>query len=239
VIILALLLTLGSGCGQAPAPAPAKLPELKWLGHAAFYVTTSQGTRIVLDPYDPNVGYTMPSIEADLITVSHEHADHNYVSAIKGQPQVKKGSGDTKVKDVTVRGIATFHDDSQGSKRGNNTVFVFEFDGFRVCHLGDLGHQLSEQQKAAIGKVDVLMIPVGGTYTIDAAGAAQVVNEIAPRIVVPMHYKTAAVTRLPVETADAFVTKMGGAKKSGLAVLQLKRADVDAMDKSVHILEYK
>ncbi len=186
--------------------------ELTWWGQAMFVLTTADGTRVLLDPYG-EIGYRVPTSEelaADVVTVSHEHPDHNNV-ALGGDATVLRGltddgwaSIDETFSDTHIFSIDTFHDDNDGSERGRNALFVIETAGLRIAHLGDLGQaELTPVQLDALGQIDVLMIPVGGTFTIDAAGAADIVDQIGPRIVVPMHYGTEAVTFL--EPVDAFL----------------------------------
>jgi L-ascorbate metabolism protein UlaG (beta-lactamase superfamily) len=169
--------------------------RVEWLGHSAFLLTASDGTRIITDPYVPgsfsgDIKYGPIREAADAVTVSHHHQDHDGVSRLPGKPKVYDAKGSFKAGSVGVTGFETFHDDSQGTRRGRNTVFVFEADGLRVCHCGDLGHVLTPQQVAAIGRVDVLLVPVGGTFTLDAAGARKVAAQLAARVAIPMHYKT-------------------------------------------------
>lgn len=163
--------------------------KIKWLGHAAFLITTDSGIRIITDPYTPNEKLTYEEINepADIVTVSHEHGDHNNVAAISGNPEVLRGSAE--VKGISFRGISAFHDAAQGSQRGHNTIFCFEVDGLKTCHLGDLGHPLSDRQVTEIGAVDVLMIPVGGSYTVDSGTAHQVIKQLKPKVAIPMHFK--------------------------------------------------
>jgi L-ascorbate metabolism protein UlaG (beta-lactamase superfamily) len=164
--------------------------KIKWLGHSAFLITSDSGTRIITDPYETTEGLRYGRIEesADIVTTSHDHTDHNNVAAVKGNPQVVRGT--TEAKGIKIRGIATAHDDTGGSQRGKNTVFCFEVDGLNVCHAGDLGHPLTGEQAAAMGKVDILLIPVGGFYTIDARTADRVGDQLKPKVIIPMHYKT-------------------------------------------------
>lgn len=177
--------------------------KIKWLGHACFLITTTGGIRIVTDPFNEEVGYPLPHVEADIITVSHQHFDHSAVSVVGGRPQVVEGPGEHRLEGVSVRGVSTFHDKEEGRKRGTNTVFVIAVDGLNVCHLGDLGHLLSPEQVSLIGPVDVLLIPVGGTYTIDAWEAAETVAALRPRVVIPMHYKTDYIN-FPITGVDEF-----------------------------------
>lgn len=181
----------------ATTPRPAAV-TLRWYGHSTFLITSSQGTKILTDPMPTNMGYDIKPIDGvDIVTIGHEHSDHNNTKLATGNPIVLRGLAgrewatvDQKVKDVTIRNVPTFHDNSQGTQRGKNSAFAFELDGLRIVHLSDLGHILSQEQAAAIGPVDVLLIPVGGFYTIDGAQATQVVQQLSPKIVVPMHYKT-------------------------------------------------
>ena len=164
--------------------------KIKWLGHACFMITSEAGTRIITDPYAIKEDLTYGKIteSADIVTVSHEHADHNNVTAVQGKPDVVRGSA--KVKGMEFKGIASYHDKVGGSQRGKNTIFCFEVDGIRVCHVGDLGHLLSDKQVAELGGVDILLIPVGGYFTIDAKVATQICDQLKPRVVIPMHYRT-------------------------------------------------
>jgi len=178
--------------------------KLRWLGHACFLLTAGDGTKIVTDPYNETVGYLPPTVSADYVTVSHEHFDHNAVRAIDGKPRAIRGPGEHRAGKHRIIGVDSFHDASMGSKRGSNTIFIFEIDGMRLVHLGDLGHLLTDKQVEAIGPVDVLMIPVGGTYTIDAAEAVEVMHQLSPKLTIPMHYKT-EVLSLPLTPVDDFL----------------------------------
>jgi len=163
--------------------------RIQWLGHACFLLE-SANRRLLTDPFDASVGYPVPQVAVDYVTVSHHHYDHNHVGALPGRPRVIDTPGRHVLDGLEIEGIETYHDHEKGAKRGPNTVFVIVWDGLRICHMGDLGHLLDPDQSAAIGKVDVLCIPVGGYYTIDAAEAAETVRTLAPAIVLPMHYKT-------------------------------------------------
>ena len=164
--------------------------KIKWLGHASFTITSDTGTKIVTDPYKAGGDYSYGEINesADIVTVSHGHSDHNNVAAVRGNPKIVKGAVTEEIKGIAIKGIPSYHDDAGGRKRGQNTIFCFEVDGIRVCHLGDLGHLLSDEQIAEIGTVDILMVPVGGYYTIDARVATQVCNQLKPKVIIPMHW---------------------------------------------------
>jgi len=178
--------------------------RVQWLGHACFLITSSDGSRVLNDPFDESVGYPLPAVEADVVTTSHSHFDHNYVSAVKGNPVVVKSAGETSAAGITFIGVPSYHDDAKGDERGQNIIFVWEMDGMRLTHLGDLGHPLTEDHVAKIGDVDILLIPVGGTYTIDAREATKVVEQLSPKLVFPMHYKTEAIN-FPIAGADRFL----------------------------------
>lgn len=162
--------------------------KITWLGHACFLMETDD-IRIITDPYDDTIGYPLPGVSCDLVTTSHNHRDHGAVDRVPGTFKVMTGPVE-KFGSLTVRTVETFHDQDKGRKRGKNLVHVFDFQDLKVCHLGDLGHQLDAQQVTAIGPVDILMVPVGGVYTITAAEAVKVVESLNPHITIPMHYKT-------------------------------------------------
>lgn len=182
--------------------------EIAFLGHASFKIRGRSAT-LVTDPYEEGmIGLKFPKVSADIVTVSHDHKDHNQADRVSGSPFVITGPGEYEVKGVAVLGVPTFHDESGGSERGTNTVYIINIDGLKVAHLGDLGHGLTEEQLEKVNAIDILMIPVGGVYTIDAKMAAQVVGQISPRIVIPMHYKLPGLT-LGLAGVDQFLKEMG------------------------------
>lgn len=211
------------------APPTATQPKevtatLTWLGHPTFILKTSSGLTALLDPMSAAVGYPLTPISgADLVTVSHEHSDHNNVALALGRPTILRGLAgndwakiDQTIKGVRVRTVATYHDTTQGSKLGKNAIFVFDLGSLRLAHLGDLGHPLSSDQVKQIGAVDVVMIPVGGFYTIDGKGAAEVVKQLKPKIAIPMHYKTPALMKQLADVlapADGFIVALGASAK--------------------------
>lgn len=148
---------------------------------------------VVTDPFNPDmVGLSYARQTADVVTISHEHGDHNNSEVVKndkGEVKVLKGPGEYEIKNVNFKGVATWHDKSQGSERGKNTVFVIEMDNIKIAHLGDLGHKLTEDQLSQIGDIDILLIPVGGFYTIDAPLSCEIVSQIEPKVIIPMHYQ--------------------------------------------------
>jgi L-ascorbate metabolism protein UlaG (beta-lactamase superfamily) len=169
--------------------------KIKYYGHAAFLIASNQGTKIITDPYESGafggqLTYGQIKDQADIVLISHDHADHNETKSLPGSPQIVKESGSKTAKGISFKGISTYHDPSKGSERGTNTIFTFSIDGIQVCHLGDLGHTLSEKELNEIGQVDILLTPVGGFFTIDSNEATRVVEQIKPKVVIPMHFKT-------------------------------------------------
>jgi len=206
--------------------------KLKYLGHASFLITASDGARIIADPYESGyrngmISYGPIKEKADVVFITHEHGDHNYLGDIQGSPQVLRGPGVHQAKGIEFKGIATFHDNVQGAERGRNTIFCFTIDGIRVCHMGDLGHWLSQPQITEMGNVDVLMLPVGGASTINATLATEVVRKIEPRIVIPMHYKTEKTTR-ELDGVDLFLKEMGQSGIEPKARVSVTRSNLPA-----------
>jgi L-ascorbate metabolism protein UlaG (beta-lactamase superfamily) len=215
---LAFGLFLGRGVvlGQKRAWATTSVPKLTWYGQSCFLMETPLGTRVLMDPTSSATGFPVPeTVPADLVTISHEHPDHNSIKLAGGGPKVIRGLTadkkgwmriNEKFRDISVRTIGVYHDDELGRQRGLNSIFVFEVAGLRVAHLGDLGHTLSDRQLSDLGQVDVVMVPVGGNLTIDAERAARVVDQIRPRlIVVPMHYATDVSTNKDLAAVSAFI----------------------------------
>ncbi len=165
--------------------------KIEFLGHSCFLLTSGAGTRIITDPYaqENGIHYDAITEEADIVTVSHTHFDHGNVKAVRGNPQVVTDVKPVTIGDVSIRGIKTWHDDEMGKARGENTIYCFSIDGLKVCHLGDLGHNLTPAQAEEIGKVDVMMVPVGGFFTIDAPTALRIVEQVQPAIAIPMHFR--------------------------------------------------
>jgi len=183
--------------------------KIKWFGHASFGITSQQGRIVVTDPYEPGgyngaVGYKPITAVPDIVTVSHDHADHNYTKKLAGKPAVIDKKGSYEIAGIKITGIPVYHDTKQGKERGNNIIFVYEIDGLRIAHCGDLGHTLSDKEIAMLGEIDILLIPTGGYFTIDAAQAADVAENIKPKIVIPMHYKTDALD-FPIAGVDEFI----------------------------------
>lgn len=181
--------------------------DITWLGLSCFRIRGSQAI-IIMDPFPPGLGYTLGKQTADIVTVSHQHPSHTYVQGISGEHRLLKGPGEYEISGVLILGIATYHDAVKGQSRGKNTAYLMEIDGVVVCHLGDIGHVLSDEQAEEMGNVDILMLPVGGVSTINAAMAAEIIRKLEPKVVLPMHYKTPKSNR-ELETVENFLKEMG------------------------------
>lgn len=241
--VLGIAITLGVMLGPfilgwaSPVFAAQGRLRIRWLGHACFLITTPQGTRIVTDPFDETVGYRVPDVETDIVTISHDHFDHNNSGCLRGHPKVVKGAGEQEIKGVKITGVATFHDQEKGARRGANTVFVLDIDGVRICHLGDLGHMLTPENVAKIGRVDILLIPVGGNYTIDATGATRVVELLKPKVVIPMHYKTKAIG-FPIDPVDRFLAGKKDVIHQNSTTLEVSGTELPK-ETTIYVLNYE
>ncbi|MBQ6565065.1 MAG: MBL fold metallo-hydrolase [Clostridia bacterium] len=180
---------------------------IQCLGHSKFLVTLMSGYRIVTDPFDASTGYPVGNTKADTVLVSHHHHDHDAVETIKGYSTVIDTAGrHTLDGGILVRSLESFHDARQGELRGPNLIHCIEAEGIQLVHLGDLGHLPDRMLADRIGRPDILMIPVGGYYTIDAQAAIDICEMICPRMILPMHYRTAFNDDWPIENADRFVS---------------------------------
>ncbi len=184
------------------------MADITWLGHAMFRLRGKDAT-IITDPFDRTLGLELPRPKADIVTISHDHPHHNAVSTLKGEPHVLTGPGEYEIKGIFITGIATFADNKKGAERGRNTAFLIELDDLIICHLGSLGHVLTTKQVEALSDVHVLLVPVGGHNTLDASKAAEVIAQIEPRIVIPMHYRTGAEQVEGEDNLEKFAREMG------------------------------
>ena len=212
--------------------------KIKWLGHACFLIEGKEG-RLITDPYDKAIPYRPPDYAADVITVSHDHFDHNAVGRVKGNPTVIRGEGEHDVSGMTFRGIASFHDESRGAKRGANTIFTFEMEGVRMAHLGDLGESLADEQAAALASVELVFVPVGGYFTIGPQEAAALLKRLPNlKVVIPMHFKTDRLGEdFPIAPVEKFTRKMQNVKRIGSSEVVLSRENLPAQQE-VWILDY-
>jgi L-ascorbate metabolism protein UlaG (beta-lactamase superfamily) len=202
--------------------------KIKWYGHSAFQITTENNVRIIIDPYESgafggSIAYGRINEEADIVLTTHDHGDHNYTKDIQGRFIHIKEAGQYKEKDVSIKAILTYHDKSKGRERGPNLVFVLSVDAMTLVHLGDLGHTLDGSVLENIGTVDILLLPVGGFYTIDAKEATKVMNDLGPAITIPMHYKTECIS-LPIERLEGFIKDKKTVKETSASEIVITKA---------------
>ena len=215
--------------------------KIRYRGHSCFQLTESTGTSIVTDPYG-DVGFDLPCISADVVTVSHDHYDHNNVKAVKGNPVVIDKEGNYEIGGVGITAIRSWHDNESGDKRGENLIFKFRMDGLEICHLGDLGEECSSSLLELLLPVHVLIIPVGGTYTLDAEQAKEYVDRIMPSIVIPMHYKTKGLD-MDIDKVSEFTDLFDGSDAEGEIAelgddeLELFRDDITEESTKIIVME--
>ena len=207
--------------------------ELTWLGHSCFRVRSREAI-LVMDPPGAEWG-SLGKLQADIVTISHQHVGHNNPAAIAGDPLVLTSPGEYEVKDVLILGIGTHHDTVKGAERGKNTVFLLELEDLTVCHLGDLGHVPTASQVEDLGDVDVLLIPVGGVTTLTPSSAVETINLLEPRIVVPMHYRDER-HRTDLEPLEKFLKEIGVAETQPQPRLSLTRSSLP-QDRQIVVLE--
>jgi L-ascorbate metabolism protein UlaG (beta-lactamase superfamily) len=215
--------------------------EIICLGHSSFRIKGKK-TTLVTDPYDEKVGFKFPrGVAADIVTVSHDHHDHNQAQLVKDVKKAITGPGEYEIGGTSIIGIASFHDDQKGSLRGPNTIYVIEMDGMRLVHLGDLGHTIKTRRAETIGEVDILMIPVGGEYTIGPKQAVEVVAILEPKVILPMHYQTPGLDPtifgklVPVED---FVSSLE-VKSERVEKLKISASDLPQEEQVIYILTKK
>lgn len=214
--------------------------EITYLGHSSFRLR-SKDASVVTDPFDPKlVGLKFPKVSADIVTISHEHKDHSSSEQVKDVQMVINGPGEYEIKGVSIVGIPTFHDDKKGENRGKNTLYIFEMDKIRIAHLGDLGHKLEEGTVEELGTVDILMIPVGGEYTIGPALATEAIRDIEPSIVLPMHYKIPGMEKSfdKLSSVDEFLKEVGMSVEE-MDKLSIKKGDLLEGESKVIVLKPK
>lgn len=209
--------------------------KISWYGHSCFKIMTKNKT-IITDPFSKDIGLKPPRCEADIVTVSHDHYDHNNVSALRGSPFIISGPGEYELKEIIIKGISSFHDAKQGKERGLNTIFSIEAEDIKICHLGDLGQkELTSEQLEKLGEIDILMVPIGGIYTANSEKATVIINQIEPKIVIPMHYKIPGL-RIKLENADGFLKEIG-IKKEIVEQLIIKKKDLPREDIKIVIIK--
>ncbi|MCD6500877.1 MBL fold metallo-hydrolase [bacterium] len=215
---------------------------ISWHGQSFFEIKVKENkengeVKIAIDPFDEKIGLRVPKIEADILLITHQHHDHNNKKIISGNPFLIEEPGEYEVKGIFIKGIPSFHDNSGGKERGQNNIYKIETEDMKICHLGDLGQkELTENQVEEIGEVDILMIPVGGVYTIDSKGAANIISQIEPKIVVPMHYK---IPKLEVNLEDIkkFLKVMGTEEVQPQKKLKISPKDLPKEETKIVVLE--
>lgn len=215
--------------------------NINWYGQSCFQVSSSQGKNnhvsIVIDPFDETTGLRVPKLQADIVLVTHEHSDHNNVKAVSGEPFIIEGPGEYDIKGSFIQGISGYHDNTQGAQRGSITIYTIETEGMRLCHLSDLGQkELSPSQLDKIGDIDILMIPIGGIYTIDAAEAVKIMAQIEPRVIIPMHYKIPKL-KIKLDDVDKFLKNLGIKKPESLPKLSIRKKDISTEEAKIIILQ--
>ena len=210
--------------------------EITWLGHSCFRIKGKEAI-LITDPYDGSIGYSLGKPKANIVTSSHPHPGHGFVAGVGGEPRFVHGPGEYESAGVFIHGIGTFHDNERGEQRGKNTVYLIEIDEITVCHLGDLGHALSSEQVEEMSSAEVLLVPVGGLSTIDAATAAEMVRLLQPRIVIPMHFKTEVVP-FKLEPVDNFLNEMGLKGASPQPKLSITKTSLPE-EMQVVVLDYR
>jgi L-ascorbate metabolism protein UlaG (beta-lactamase superfamily) len=211
--------------------------DVTWLGHGCFRLR-GRNAAVVTDPFPPAIGLKLARMDAEVVTVSHEHENHNYTQVVRDGAYEIRGPGEYEVAGVSVIGVPTFHDADKGAKQGRNTVYLIEIDDVRICHLGDLGHKLEDTEAEAIASPDVLLVPVGGRTAINAAQAAEVVRQLEPRYVVPMHYAIAGL-KVDLDTLDRFLKEMGVTSSEPQPKLSVQKSSVAEYETKVVVLEPK
>lgn len=212
---------------------------ITWLGHSCFKIQDrvgAEGVTLITDPYDKSIGLKPVSLEADIVTISHDHADHNNATALRGNPYVIKTAGEYDFKGVLIEGVESYHDDKEGGERGKNIIYRIEIDDISISHLGDLGHVLDDKQLERLVGTDILILPVGGGYTIDAKQAVEVVSQIEPRIVIPMHYLMPGV-KAQIDGVDKFIKELG-ISPTEEEKLKISKKDLPQEDMELVVLKY-
>ncbi|MFH1938078.1 MAG: MBL fold metallo-hydrolase [Patescibacteria group bacterium] len=211
---------------------------ISWYGHSCFKIANQGGhLTIITDPFDKKIGLNPPRGNVDIVVVSHDHHDHNNIKTITGNPFIINSPGEYEVKGISILGCSSFHDDKKGKERGTNTIYLIKMDKIRICHLGDFGQEkLTDKQLEKIGQVDILMIPVGGTYTIGAKEAFKITKQLEPNVIIPMHYKLPG---LKINLADVkdFLKEMGLNGKPPVDKLTIKRKDLDSKEMEVVVFK--
>jgi len=211
---------------------------ITWLGQSCFKLQDkigSDGVTLVTDPYSDDIGLKMPRFEADIVTVSHSHHDHNNIGALRGNPFIIDTAGEYETRGVFVEGVEAWHDAAEGKERGKNIIYRIEMEDISITHLGDLGHILDAKQLEKLEGTDILLIPVGGKYTINAAKAVEVISQIEPRIIIPMHYKVPGL-KIDLDGVEKFIKELG-LKPRQEEKLKISKKDLPQEEMELVVLE--
>ena len=216
--------------------------NIQYYGHSCFKIALKPAGRgqnevvLFIDPFDKSVGLRPPQGQADFVLVSHEHNDHNNIEALKGEPRIIKLPGEYSVGGVNIIGIPSYHDNSEGKERGQNTIFLIDGEEIKLCHLGDLGTDLTEKQLEKIGEVDVLFVPIGGKYTIDYKKAIEIIKKIEPKIIIPIHFKLKGST-IDIDNESKFCSEMGYCAKDRPSKFNLKSKDLEEKNMEIIVMD--
>jgi len=215
--------------------------QIIWYGQSFFRILTQRGknnqVNLIIDPFDEKIGLKVPFLETDILLITHHHHDHDNLKAIKGNPFIISGPGEYEIKGVFIQGIPAFHDNVRGKERGLNTIYTIETEEIRLCHLGDLGQkELDSEQLEEIGDIDILMIPMGGVYTISAKEASKIISQLEPKVVIPMHYQIPRL-KIKLEGLNKFLKIMGIKTPEILKKLLIKKKDLPADGIKIIILK--
>ena len=198
--------------------------NITWLGHSSFKIEGREVT-LITDPFDDSIGFKFPKVSADIVTISHEHYDHANAGAVGGNPFIIDSPGEYEVKGVFIQGIPSFHDNKEGAERGQNIIYKIEIDDLIIAHLGDLGHLLTDKQTEKIEGIDILMLPVGGKFTIGYKEAIEIINQIEPRVVIPMHYHIPGL-KIEIDPLDKFCKEMGCSPSDAVDKYKITKKDL-------------
>lgn len=216
--------------------------NINWYGQSCFQISSNQGKNnhvsILIDPFEESIGLRLPrKLEADVVLITHNHLDHNNVKAVSGQPFVASGPGEYDIKGICIQGIPAFHDNVQGEERGRTTIYTIEAEEIKLCHLGDLGQkELTAEQLDKIGDVDILMLPIGGFFTIDAQEAVKIMAQIEPKVIIPMHYRIPNLN-IKLDGLDKFLKIVGIKKIEPLSKFSIKAKDLPKEEVKIIVLQ--
>ena len=213
---------------------------ITWYGQSCFRIQSGELV-VITDPFSKEIGLRPPAGQADVVTISHEHADHNNREAIKGEPFIADGPGEYSLKGADIIGIQSTHETKSGEGKGANTIFVIDIEDIRVCHLGDQGKLLTNEQLEQIHNVDILFVPIGGTYTLNTEEALEVIGQLEPKVIIPMHYAfeefKAVKGCLPLETVDKFAKEIGCKKENmNVGKVTLKKKNLEEMSGEAFVM---